>query len=97
MTIARHYVMTAAAGQESALETALLDAADLIRAVPGSEGVEVQRDQDNAGRFFFIEKWTSIEAHKAAPGQLPKGGLDAVTAALAGPPEGLYLDCLKAI
>ena len=97
MTIARHYVMTATAGQEAALERALIEAADLIRAAPGSEGVEVQRDQENAGRFFFIEKWTSVEAHKAAPGHLPKDGLAAVSAALAGPPEGLYLDCLKAI
>lgn len=97
MTVARCYVMRAKEGQDSAMTKALEGAADLVRKVPGSEGVEVLRDAEDGRRFMFIEKWTSIEAHKAAPGHLPKGALDAVMAAIDGKPEGAYLDYLKTI
>jgi quinol monooxygenase YgiN len=95
MTVARLYRMIAAEGREDALAQALQDAARLVAGVAGSEGVEVLRDAEAPGRFVFIEKWATIEHHKAAPGQLPKGGLDAVMAALAAPPEGAYLDYLS--
>lgn len=94
MTVARLYRMTAAEGRADALAAALQDAARLVAAVPGSEGVEVLRDVEAPGSFVFIEKWVSVDAHKAAPGHLPKGGLDAVMAAMAGPPDGAYLDYL---
>jgi quinol monooxygenase YgiN len=97
MTVARLYRMTAAEGKEEALATALKDAAHLVAKVPGSEGVELLQDVDAPGQFVFVEKWTSIDHHKAAPEHLPKGGLDAVMAALAGPPEGAYLDYLQTI
>jgi len=97
MTVARLYRMTAAAGKEDALAAALKDAALLVAKVPGSEGVEVLQDVDAPGQFVFIEKWTTVEHHKAAPEHLPKGGLDAVMAAMAGPPEGAYLDYLQTI
>jgi quinol monooxygenase YgiN len=95
MTIARLYRMTAATGKEDALAQALQDAAGLVAAVPGNEGVEVLRDVDAPGSFVFIEKWATIAHHTAAPDHLPKGGLDAVMAALAGPPDGAYLDYLR--
>jgi quinol monooxygenase YgiN len=97
MTVARLYRMTAAEGREDALAEALQDAARIVAGVPGSEGVEVLRDAEAPGRFVFIEKWTTIEHHKAAPAHLPKGGLDAVMAALAGPPEGAYFDYLLTV
>jgi quinol monooxygenase YgiN len=96
MTVARLYRMTAAAGKEDALAAALAGAALLVAKVPGSEGVEILRDVEATGSFVFIEKWTSIEHHKGARDHLPKGGLDAVMAALAGPPDGAYLDYLPA-
>ena len=92
MTIARLYRMTAAEGKEDALGAALEDAAQLVARVPGSEGVEVLRDIETIGAYVFIEKWTTVDAHKAARDHLPKGALDAVMAAMAGPPEGAYLD-----
>jgi quinol monooxygenase YgiN len=97
MTVARLYRMTAAKGKEDALAQALQDAARLVATVPGSEGVEVLRDAEAPDLFVFIEKWATIDDHKAAPGHLPKGGLDAVMAAMAGPPEGAYLDYLLTV
>jgi quinol monooxygenase YgiN len=97
MTVARLYRMTAAAGKEDALASALKEAALIIAKVPGSEGIEVLQDAEAPDRFVFIEKWTSIDHHKAAPEHLPKGGLDAVMAAMAGPPDGVYLNYLQTI
>jgi quinol monooxygenase YgiN len=94
MTVARLYRMTAAVGKEDALAVALQDAAAIVAKAPGSEGVEVLRDVEQPGLFAFIEKWVSVEAHKDAPNHLPKGGLDAVLAAIAGPPDGAYLEYL---
>ncbi len=94
MTVARLYRMTAADGREEALATALADAAGVIRQLPGCGGVEVLRDVDRPGAFLLIEKWASVDAHKAASVHLPKGTLDTVMAALAGRPDGSYQDYL---
>lgn len=97
MTIARHYVMHAAAGKDATLETALRALADKVRPLPGCEGVELLRDIGSELRFIFIEKWASVEAHKEAGKLLPKEAIDALGAALDGPPEGSYLDYLSVI
>lgn len=97
MTVARHYVMHAKAGQSAALETALGKAADLVRTVPGNEGVELLRDTGNEHRFIFIEKWDSEESHQKALSGMPAGSLDAVQAAMDGPPDGAYFDYLKRV
>jgi quinol monooxygenase YgiN len=97
MTVARLYRMTAAEGKEDALAEALEAASELVAKVPGSEGVEVLRDVETPGSFVFVEKWATIDHHKAARDHLPKGGLDAVMAALGAPPEGAYLDYIKTV
>lgn len=97
MTVARHYVMTAAKGQETALAAGLKKLADVVRGLPGSEGVDLLADCGDNRRFLFIEKWTSIEAHKASGSLLPKSTLSPVTACLAAPPESAYLDYLTAV
>jgi heme-degrading monooxygenase HmoA len=97
MTIARHYLMHAAEGKDATLETALAGLADVVRALPGSEGVELLRDLGNERRFVFIEKWESVEAHKAGGPLVPKDVFAPVMAALDGPPEGAYLDYLKTV
>lgn len=97
MTIARCYIMKAAEGRAEDLAAALKDAAELVRRVPGSQGVEILRDLDDRRRLVFIEKWDSVEAHKAAPQHLPKGALANVMAAVDGPPEGSYLDYLAVV
>ncbi|SNS77667.1 Antibiotic biosynthesis monooxygenase [Sphingomonas laterariae] len=97
MTVARHYVMHAAAGQDAVLETALGGLADAVRKLAGCEGVELLRDIGNERRFVFIEKWASVDAHKAAGEQLPKDAIAPVMGALDGPPDGAYLDYLKIV
>jgi quinol monooxygenase YgiN len=103
MTVARHYTMYAAEGKGAALEMALCEFADTLMAVAGVEGVEVLRDIDNERRFVFIEKWESIDAHKAAgsnPQDVPAEAhvaLKQVMAAVEGTPDGAYLDYRKAV
>lgn len=97
MTVARHYIMTAKEGGSAQLETALSGLADAVRALPGSEGVELLRDAGNEHRFVFIEKWETIDAHKGAGSLLGKEALAPVMGAIDGPPEGCYLDYLKTV
>ena len=97
MTVARHYIMHAAEGQDAVLETALRQLADVVRGIPGNEGVELLRDIGNERRFVFIEKWESVDAHKAAGQHVPKETFAPVMGALDGPPDGSYLDYLSAV
>ena len=94
MTVARHYVMIAPEGKEAALEAALGDLAGTLMQVPGYKGAELMQDAKQPTRFVFIERWASIEAHRASGEHLPKGALDALQANLAGKPEGAYLNYL---
>ena len=95
MTVARHYIMHAKAGESASLQTALETLAVAVRQLPGSEGVEMLRDIGNEDRFVFIEKWDSVDAHKAAGNMLPKELLAPLGTLLDGPPEGAYLDYIK--
>ena len=97
MTVARHYVMHAAAGHDATLETALRALAAAVRPLPGCEGVELMRDIGNELRFVFIEKWASVDAHKEAGALLPKEVLAPLGTLLDGPPDGAYLDYLSVI
>ncbi|MDX3884740.1 MULTISPECIES: putative quinol monooxygenase [Edaphosphingomonas] len=97
MTVARHYIMNAVEGRDATLETALRDLADKVRAISGCQGVELLRDIGNERRFIFIEKWDSVDAHKAAGPQLGKDALAPILAVLDGPPDGDYLDYLKVV
>jgi heme oxygenase (mycobilin-producing) len=94
MTIARHYSMHAKEGQSATLETELRKLADLVRPVPGNVGVEVLRDLGNEQRFFLIEKWETVEAHKGAGKHIPREALGGLVATLDGPMDGAYLDYL---
>jgi quinol monooxygenase YgiN len=97
MTIARLYVLHAAEGKDAALETALRNLADAVRILAGCEGVELMRDSGNERRFVFIEKWESVEAHKAGGEAISKEVRAPVGASLASPPDGSYLDYLKVL
>ena len=90
MSVARIYRMTATAGQGDALAAALAGLVPPVLAQPGCLGVDTYRDLDNPDLFLFVEKWASVEAHKAGLGAMPKDVLAPVMAALAGPPEGSY-------
>lgn len=97
MTIARHYVMNAAEGQDAVLETALRNLADVVRGITGCEGVELLRDLGNERRFIFIEKWESVDAHKTGGKQVPREAFAPMMAALDGPPDGAYFDYLVSL
>lgn len=94
MTVARHYVMHAKDGMDAALESALRAVAEAVLPLPGCEGVEMLRDLGNAQRFVFIERWADVDAHKNAGALLDKSVFGPMMAALAGPPDGAYLDYL---
>lgn len=94
MTVARLYRMTAAEGKEEALLEALTTLAKVVRPLDGCLGIELLRDKKRPGSFAFIEKWQSVEIHKAGAAALPAGTFDPVMANLAGPPEASYQDYL---
>lgn len=95
MSVARHYVMIAAEGKAEALAMALTALAAKVRPVAGCEGVELMEDSRTPGYFVFIERWASIEAHKAGGQQLGREALAEVMAVIAEPPQGRYLDIVS--
>ncbi len=95
MTIARYYRMVAAQGKETELLQALGDLRREVQSLQGSQEVDLFQDTKDPSIFIFIERWASIDAHKAAGSKLPKESLGRVMAVLAQPPEGSYLDCIK--
>jgi quinol monooxygenase YgiN len=92
MSVARHYEMRSLEGEEDALEAALIALAVKVEPISGCEGVTLMHDLRNRGQFVFIERWTSIDAHKAGGKMLGREALDDVMAAIAEPPKGRYLD-----
>jgi heme-degrading monooxygenase HmoA len=94
VTIARHYRMRAGQGKAEALLAALGDLTAALKSIPGFEGADLLRDVDQPERFVFIEKWASVEAHKAGGPLLPKAVLTGLMGTLEGAPEGAYLEYL---
>jgi heme oxygenase (mycobilin-producing) len=94
MSIARVYQMIAAEGKDQMLLEALTALERLVRPLDGCLGVELLRDVAQTNRFLFIEKWRSVEAHKAAGPLLPKSSFGPVMQAIAGPPESSYQEYL---
>jgi quinol monooxygenase YgiN len=90
MTIARIYRMRAADGRGDELAEALAALVSVVTGIAGCHGADLIRDTDAPEQFLFIEKWESIDAHKAGAAALPKGSFSAVGAALGGPPESSY-------
>lgn len=97
MTVARLYIMHAGEDKGSALKAALGALAEHVRPIPGCGGVELLRDAENDRRFIFIEKWDSVESHKAAGAQLSKEVMGPVMAAIEGRPDGSYCDYVLAV
>jgi len=93
--IARYYRMVAARGREAELMQALTDLRRQVQSLEGSLNVDLFHDTKDPSIFIFIERWESIDAHKAAGSKLPKESLGRVMAVLAQPPEGSYLDVIK--
>ncbi len=97
MTVARVYYMHAKEGLSAELETGLRKLIDqIIDNIDGCRGVELLRDLGNERRFLFIERWDSVEAHKAGGPAFKKLDMGSVMAAIDGPPDGGYFDALSA-
>ena len=91
MAVLRYYDMTAIEGRQQELRAALVALAEKIRPCAGSEGVELYEDLDAPARFVFVERWRSMEDHKAAGKALGRTAFQPVLAVLSQPPEGRYL------
>jgi quinol monooxygenase YgiN len=91
MALLRYYVMTAIEGRQEELRAELIALATKIRPCDGSEGVELYRDLDAPACFVFVERWRSMEDHKAAGKALGRDAFQHVIAVLSQPPEGRYL------
>src|SRR3546814_20819100 len=91
MTVARIYLMHAKDGLSAELEQELREVAELLSAnIENSRGVEILRDVDDERRFMFIERWDSVEAHKAGAEAFLKLGIIKSLSALDRSPEGSY-------
>lgn len=95
MTIARAYKMIAAEGKGDALLAALEGLADALKDIAGFQGADLMRDVEKPEHFMFIEKWASVQAHKDGGPSLPKEALAPVMGALAGAPDGAYLEYVR--
>ena len=77
----------AAPGQQSTLESVLIEGRNRMRAVDGCESFDLYKDQDDELSFTFVQRWVSSEAHDAAFGEriVGTGHLEKVLAALGQP------------
>jgi hypothetical protein len=66
MTIFRHYSLTAAEGKTEALHAARLSLAAAVRPLSGCQGLELYRDPDHAGLFFFVERSMLVSVNRSA-------------------------------
>ena len=92
MSIVRHYVMQAKPGGGDRLAAVLGEIVALVRPVPGCEDAEALRDQTDPERFVLIERWDSVESHRAAGPHLQRDLLPQLIAALNGQPDAAYCD-----
>ncbi len=92
MTVCRYYLMTAKLDHAEQLIEQLVLLASKVKPLDGCQGVELYRDGDNPQVAHFIERWRSVEAHKAAGASLGREAFAPVMAVLADPPQSCYLD-----
>ena len=87
MTIAREYRMVAQPDAADELLAALTALASALQDLPGFEGAELMQDQAAPGRFVFLEKWASVQAHADSGARLPKEALSRVMGLLGDKPQ----------
>ena len=94
MPLVRHYLMIARPEDIGALQTALEKLRDKVTPLAGCLGVELYQDTAKPERFFFLERWESVAAHKAGGAMLGKDAFAPIMAVLASPPEAASLNPL---
>ncbi|MEO1544176.1 MAG: antibiotic biosynthesis monooxygenase [Pseudomonadota bacterium] len=63
-----------------------------ISGSPGCQSCVVLRKNDASDQFCVIEKWDSIEAHKASIAAFPKDKIAAAMPLFGAPPTGDYYE-----
>lgn len=86
MAIKVAYEMTAAAGQGDAFAQALAELAAVVRPLPGCDGVDILRKQNNGEQFLFIESWLSNEAYAEASKLVPQTAFAPLKPLFGAPP-----------
>jgi quinol monooxygenase YgiN len=79
----------ASPGRAADLLPLLQEGRDISRTADGCESFELFQRQDDAHKFMFLERWTSIEAHHTnmAENILASGHLARILPLLVGPPD----------
>ena len=87
MSITHITSFRAAPGEQSTLESLLVEGRNRMRAADGCESFDLYRDQTDELSFTFIQRWTSPELHDAAFGEriVATGHIEKVLAALGQP------------
>ncbi|WP_066700586.1 putative quinol monooxygenase [Sphingobium amiense] len=88
--IARHYIIHARQGEEKSVKAGLVELVELARSTPGCRGIDLLHDLDNGCRFFFLETWESVEAHKSAVNPDASALLARLIPLFDGRPEAAY-------
>ena|ERR1044072_5597622 len=95
MTVVRYYRMEAIDGQAERLSSALAALGDMLKPIPGFLGFDLLRDREQPNRYVFMEKWASVDMHKAGAALLPKDAFAPVMEVLAGKPEAAWLESVS--
>jgi heme oxygenase (mycobilin-producing) len=94
MAVTRIYRFDAAEGEAARLADTLRALAANTRGLEGCQGVELYADSDDAKRVVMIERWDSVDAHKAGAATRVDHVVTDIVALLAGNPDGAYYDTL---
>lgn len=90
MSITRINEFQAVQGKEEQLHQFLLSLIPYITSSQGCESCEVLRHQEQLDTFVIIEKWQSVDSHKASIANYPKEDMEAAMHLFGGAPKGGY-------
>lgn len=90
MSVIRITEFQAAKDSAETLYDFLISLIPYISSSQGCVSCEVLRKVDESDKFVVIEKWNSIDEHKASVENYPKEEMQAAMKLIAAPPSGTY-------
>ncbi|MEC5386393.1 antibiotic biosynthesis monooxygenase family protein [Uliginosibacterium sp. H3] len=96
MSVTRISNFEARAGMAEKLHAFLKTIVPLVEKMAGCQSCELLRNQQNPSAFVVVEKWNSVEEHRASLKNIPPELLSEAMLLLAGPPTGAYYEPLLA-
>lgn len=90
MNITRVNEFQAAEGKSDELFEFLKSLIPYISSSEGCTSCEVLRNSEHPDIFIVIEKWASIESHKASVENFPKEQMQDAMSLFGAPPKGSY-------